>query len=162
MESFKIGKGEDQVKQLIGMAKKHPILTVIAIFIVIGTWGNVLSSFSSGSSTVPSAQAVQPTVTQASAPVNKQEAEGKLSSFMGRSKQADLVTSYEFSDSASVVYIGSAWYTMTVVQKKDFIAYVANLKEAVTGYRHLEVRDAYSNEKVAEVTSFSGSLEVYK
>jgi hypothetical protein len=39
---------------------------------------------------------------------------------------------------------------------------VGVLKKAVTGYSHFEVRDGYSNEKVAELTSFSQSIEIYK
>jgi hypothetical protein len=42
------------------------------------------------------------------------------------------------------------------------LAKVATLKKAITGYNHFEVRDAYSDEKVAEVTAFTNSLEVYK
>ena len=68
----------------------------------------------------------------------------------------------DFSDSATVVYVGPVWYTQTVAFKKDFLAKTAMLKKAVTGYGHFEVRDAHSNEKVAEVTAFSQSLEVYK
>lgn len=92
----------------------------------------------------------------------KEKAQKELDEFMSLSKKATIVTSYEFSDEASVVYVGKVWYTQTVQFKKDFIAKVATLKKAITGYKHFEVRDAYSNEKVAEVTSFSGSLEVYK
>ena len=81
---------------------------------------------------------------------------------MNIAKTAGLVSSYEFSDRATVVYADMIWYTQTVSFKKDFIAKVALLKEKITGYRHFEVRDAYSNEKLAEVTAFLGSLEVYK
>lgn len=81
---------------------------------------------------------------------------------MALGKKSGLVTSYEFSESANVVYVGPLWYTQQVPFKKDFIAKIAMLKTNITGYRHFEVRDSYSNEKVAEVTAFSGSLEVYK
>jgi hypothetical protein len=46
--------------------------------------------------------------------------------------------------------------------KKNFIAKIGSLKKAITGYSHLEVKDAYSNEKVGEITAFSQSIEVYK
>jgi hypothetical protein len=36
------------------------------------------------------------------------------------------------------------------------------LQDAMSGRHHFEVRNAHSNEKVGEVTAFSGSLEVYK
>ena len=94
--------------------------------------------------------------------VDKAAAQKELDALMNLSKQAQLVTSYEFSDTANVVYAGSAWYTQTVEFKKNFLAKVSSLKEQITGYHRFEVRDAYSNEKVAEVTAFSGSLEVYK
>jgi cytoskeletal protein RodZ len=93
---------------------------------------------------------------------DKAVAQKELDKIMSLAKQSGLVVSYEFSNSATVVYIGQVWYAQTVQFKKDFIAKIAMLKEQITGYRHLEVRDAYSNEKVAEVTAFAGSLEIYK
>lgn len=107
--------------------------------------------------TVTKAEAAKPVPTPTSASAQK-----KLADFMAKAKEATLVTSYEFSDTATVVYVGPVWYTQTATQKKDFMAYVANLKKDVTGYRHFEIHDAYSDEKVAEVTSFSGALKVYK
>jgi len=93
---------------------------------------------------------------------SKADAQKELEEFMALSKKAELVTSYEFSQSANVVYAGQVWYSQTAVQKKDFLAFVANLKEQATGYRHFEVKDAYSDELVAEVTAFGGALKVYK
>ena len=93
---------------------------------------------------------------------SKEDAQKELDNLMNIAKTAGLVSSYEFSDRATVVYADMIWYTQTVSFKKDFIAKVALLKEKITGYRHFEVRDAYSNEKLAEVTAFLGSLEVYK
>lgn len=81
---------------------------------------------------------------------------------MALGKKSGLVTAYEFSDSATVVYVGNVWYTQTVQFKKDFLASIGMLKKQITGYQHLEIRDAYSNEKVAEITAFGGSLEVYR
>lgn len=104
----------------------------------------------------PTTSSVMPTT------VNKDAAEKELKEFMDLSIKANLVESYEFSNKATVVYVGFVWYTQTVTFKKDFLAKVAMLKKAVTGYGHFEVRDARSNEKVAEVTAFSQSLEVYK
>ncbi|MFA5934551.1 MAG: hypothetical protein WC827_01535 [Candidatus Paceibacterota bacterium] len=92
----------------------------------------------------------------------KQKAQKELDSVFSLAKQAGLVTSYEFSNKANVIYVGKIWYTQTVAFKKDFLAKIATLKEKITGYHHFQVLDAYSNEKVAEVTAFSGSLEVYK
>ena len=94
--------------------------------------------------------------------VDKDKAKKDLDELMALSKKAGLVTSYEFSDSANVVYVSKLWYTQTVQFKKDFLEKVSILKESTTGYHRFEVVDAYSNDKVAEVTAFSGSLEVYK
>lgn len=105
-------------------------------------------------------QAVQ---SSSAAPViDRSAAEKELKDFMALAAKAQLVDSYEFSDMATVVYVGPMWYTQTVTLKKDFLAKVAMLKEAATGYKHFEARDAHSNEKVGEVTAFTQSLEVYK
>jgi hypothetical protein len=90
------------------------------------------------------------------------KAQKELDELIDLAKNARLVTSYEFSNKASVVYIDNVWYTQTVTFKKDFMAKIAMLKKQITGYNHFEVRDIYSNEKVAEVTAFSNSLEVYR
>ena len=81
---------------------------------------------------------------------------------MDTAEKAALVSSYEFSDSERVIYVTDAWYSMTAAFKKDFLAKVAMLQEAISGRHFFEVRDDHSNEKVGEVTAFSGSLEVYK
>lgn len=51
---------------------------------------------------------------------------------------------------------------MPVQQKKDFLTSLSSMKKVATGYHRMEVRDTYSNEKVAEVTAFSGSVEILK
>ena len=91
-----------------------------------------------------------------------ENAQKELTEFMDIAKKAGLVKSYEFSETAAVVFIDKTWYVQPVTFKKDFLAKVAMLKKSITGFKHFEIRDAYSNEKVAEVTSFTGSLEVYK
>lgn len=75
---------------------------------------------------------------------------------------ATLVSSSEFSETDRVIYVTDTWYSMTVSFKKDFLAKVATLQDAISGKHFFEVRDEHSNEKVGEVTAFSGSLEVYK
>ncbi|MFA6105347.1 MAG: hypothetical protein WC725_01960 [Patescibacteria group bacterium] len=92
----------------------------------------------------------------------KEEAQKELDELINLGKQAGLFDSYEFSKTASVVYVGPAWYSQKVTFKKDILAKLAMLKEEITGFKHLEIRDVQSNEKVAEVTAFGGSLEVYK
>lgn len=103
---------------------------------------------------------VEAPIVQTTRPVA--EAQKELDDFIDLTKRAGLVDSYEFSKTASVVYIGPVWYSQKVTFKKDFVAKIAMLKKEITGYSHFEVRDAQSNEKVAEVTAFSSSIEIYK
>lgn len=86
----------------------------------------------------------------------------ELTEYMTLAKKAGLIKSYEFSKMKNVVYADSVWYSQTVSFKQDFITKISTLKESITGYHWFEVRDAYSNEKLAEVTAFSGSIEIYK
>ena len=106
--------------------------------------------------------AVADTKEEASNTQSKEDAQKELDEVMKLAQTSGLVTSYEFSEKANVVYVGKIWYTQTVAFKKDFMGKVAGLKKTITGYHRFEVLDTYSNEKVAEVTAFSGSLEVYK
>lgn len=102
---------------------------------------------------------------QTKAPTNstsKVQAQKDLDDIMSLMIRAHVVKSYEFSNSANVVYVDYVWYSQDVTFKKDCLAKIAMLKDAITGYRHFEMRDAYSNELVAEVTAFSSSLEVYR
>ncbi|MFA5022511.1 MAG: hypothetical protein WC508_05540 [Patescibacteria group bacterium] len=118
---------------------------------------------------VPSKPAEQPKTETAQAAADstvdsqdKAAAQKELDEVMALAKKSGLVSSYEFSNSATVVYVGQVWYTQTVQFKKDFMAKIAMLKKRITGYQHFEVRDANSDEKVGEVTAFGGSLKVYK
>lgn len=78
------------------------------------------------------------------------------------SQQAQLVSSYDFSQATRVIYVTDVWFAMTVTFKKDFLAKVAMLQNAIGGRHSFEVRHELSNEKVGEVRAFAGSLEVYK
>jgi hypothetical protein len=140
--------------------RRHPVWSGVIVFLVVGLIGSNLS----GSKGEPVSATPAPVKEEASsAPsVSKAEAQKELEHIMDLSKQVNFATSYEFSDSASVVYAGSGWYAQDVAFKKNFLAKVGALKKAITGYQHFEVRDAKSNEKVGEITAFSGSLEVYK
>jgi hypothetical protein len=73
-----------------------------------------------------------------------------------------LVSSYALSETERVIYVTDLWNSVTVAFKKDFLAKVAMLQEAISGRHFFEVRNEHSNAKVGEVTAFSGSLEVYK
>ncbi len=134
------------------------VFIVLAILIVV-----INPAGNKDKGTQQKTQNPSPTATTASSnATQKAQAQKELDDIMALGKKAGLVVSYEFSDRASVVFIGATWYTQTVAFKKDFMAKVATLKKAITGYQHFEVRDAYSNEKVGEVTALTGSLEVYK
>lgn len=127
----------------------------VILFILFGITGG----------TKPPENNTQPATNQANEETKtaqKESAQKELSTLIDLSKKANLVVSYEFSNSASVVYIGPIWYTQTVAFKKDFIAKIGILKKQITGYTNFEVRDAYSNEKVGEITAFSQSIEIYK
>ena len=149
---------------------KHPICTVIILLFVFVFFVSMASSPTvnsdiSSNSNISETSKVKPkdqTQNTNSNSISKTDAEKQLAEIISLGKKAGLITSYEFSNTANVIYIGSVWYTQTVSFKKDLMAKISILKEVATGYRHYEVRDAYSNEKVAEVTAFSGSLEVYK
>jgi hypothetical protein len=111
--------------------------------------------------------AVAPTPTPvADNSASKVQAQKDLDDLMALSEKANLVHSYDFSDTARVIYIDSVWYTQDVQFKKDFLAKVDTILIRLYGNKNpwewFQVKDAYSNEKVAEVTAFSGSLEVYK
>jgi len=94
--------------------------------------------------------------------ISKEKAQKELKDFMETAKQAKIISSYEFSDTENVVYVDSMWYAQKVDFKKDIIAKIGLLKKVLTGYTHFEARDSYSNEKVAEITAFSQSVEIYK
>jgi len=135
-------------------------ITVIVLVALTGI--SMLFSEEPVASTPTPTPAVKEAATPTEPTLSKEQAQKELDSIMDLGKKSGLVTSYEFSNSASVVYVGNIWYTQTVQQKKDFIAYVGLRKKAITGYSHFEVRDGHSNEKVAELTAFTSSIEVYK
>ena len=95
--------------------------------------------------------------------ISKEDAQKEFTRLMDLSKQSGLVKSHEMSDDVSLkIYVGDVWYTQDVQFKKDMVAKFSTLQEAIYGRHRLEVRDAYSNEKLAEVTAFSGSIEIFK
>lgn len=151
--------------------KSHPVAFIVwVVFLAIVII--IILAPDNGSKNQPSNTSVSQTTKQSTpqkqttstliSQEDKEKAKKELDEVINLSKKANLVSSYEFSDRASIVYVDSMWYTQTVQFKKDFMAKIAILKEKITGYRHFEVKDTYSNEKVGEVTAFSGSLEVYK
>ncbi|OGN01384.1 MAG: hypothetical protein A3B91_03670 [Candidatus Yanofskybacteria bacterium RIFCSPHIGHO2_02_FULL_41_29] len=145
--------------------RKRVTVTTIAVTIFIGIIGAATDDSKNISpvQNQPVNTVSQPTATPTASPtMSKEAAQKELNEVMDLAKRAGLVISYEFSDRASVVYAGATWYTQTVAFKKDFMAKIATLKKAITGYQHFEVKDAYSDEKVGEVTSFLGDIKVYK
>lgn len=149
----RVGKNNNQLV-LVGF------ISVIVIFL---TFGYLLKNKKPESNNnIPSASQLNIQESPEQPSLTKEQAQNELNEIMDLGKQSGLIHSYEFSNRATVVYADYGWYSQTVAFKKDFLAKVATLKKAITGYNHFEVRDAYSDEKVAEVTSFMGSLEVYK
>ena len=102
---------------------------------------------------------VKPQVSQAS----KDEAMKEFKRLMDLSIASGLVKSYEMTkDTPLKIFVSKIWYTQEVQFKKDMVAKFSTLQQTIYGRRRLEVRDAFSNEKVAEVTAFSGSIEILK
>jgi hypothetical protein len=141
--------------------ESHQILTIVvgaAIFAIVGT--TAMSQ---------SAGAPQPLEANAKAgqggsstSLSAADAAAQFKDLMDTGEKAGLVSSYDFSNTERVIYVTDVWYSMTVAFKKDFLAKVAMLQEAISGHHYFEVRNEHSNEKVGEVTAFSGSLEVYR
>jgi hypothetical protein len=150
----------------LSLGRNVKIGIVIVLLVLVGatldTKSNDVAITSQPVATQPAVKTNTPPSNEVVPTISKTEAEKELTEVMDLAKKAKLVSSYEFSDKASVVYIDNVWYTQKVDFKKDFLAKIATLKKAITGYNHFEVRDAYSDEKVAEVTAFTNSLEVYK
>ncbi len=95
-------------------------------------------------------------------PEQKQKDLQTLKETMAILTENKLATSYEFSENANVVYVSGKWYGLTAQEKKELLTSIGNVKDVATGYRWFEVRDAYSDELVAKVTAFTGSVEIYK
>jgi hypothetical protein len=143
--------------------ESHPTLTaasaLVLIAIAVGIWKSEPAPQSAAQepgmtgSTAQSASSTTPSATDASA---------EFKNLMETAENAALVSSYEFSNSTRVIYVTDAWNSLTVQFKKDFLAKVAMLQDAMSGKHHFEVRNEHSNEKVGEVTAFTASLEVYK
>lgn len=125
---------------------------------ILGVIMLVIGYNSLGTDTPSTPQPAQATVS----PEAKQNALKQLKDVLGVAMENGLVTTYEFSDSANVIYVSNLWYTSTVQSKQEFLNSISRIKEQATGYHRFEVRHAQSNEKVAEVTAFSGAVEIYK
>jgi len=145
------------------------ILLIIGVATLPST--ETLAPVAIAPATTQAQNSAKPTVAPISTPItdnnaSKAEAQKEMDDLMALSEKADLVHSYEFSNTARVIYVNSVWYTQDVQFKKDFLAKVdtilIKLEGNETPWEWFQVKDAYSNEKVAEVTAFSGSLEVYK
>jgi len=138
----------------------------LAIFFGIGIVGTLFDD-TPRSTPTPSApvvkeepkEEVKPQVSQAS----KDEAMKEFERLMDLSKVSGLVKSYEMTEDTPLkIFVSKIWYTQEVQFKKDMLAKFSSLQQTIYGRHRLEVRDAYSNEKLAEVTTFSGSIELYK
>lgn len=153
--------------QNVSWFRRHPYVTGATLLVL------AIIAIPSGNDSKPQAQVATSEVkteVQASSTeqtLSKEQAQKELDEFMKLAVQAQVVTSYDFKEIAKNTYrwdifVGKNWYVQTVAQKKDFIGYIAMRKKAITGYSNFKLNDAYTNEKVGEVTSFSQSIEVYK
>lgn len=137
----------------------------LAIFFGIGLIGTIFDDTPRPTPT-PTQEVKTETPKETATPkpsVSKEEAQKEFDRLMELSKKSGLVTSYEMSAETPLkIFVSKVWYTQEVSFKKDMIAKFSSLEQAIYGRHRLEVRDAYSNEKVAEVTAFSGAFEVYK
>ncbi|MFA6608295.1 MAG: hypothetical protein WCT07_00040 [Candidatus Paceibacterota bacterium] len=150
--------------QSVSWIRKHPYITgaVLLTLVIVTVPSKTVTQPAQVVSTPQPKQVATTTPT-----LSKEQAQKELDAIMGTAVKAQLVTSYDFKEIANNTYkwdifVGKNWYVQTVKQKKDFVAYIAIRKKAITGFSHFELHDAYTNEKVAEVTSFSQSIEVYK
>lgn len=149
--------------QNVSWIRRHPYITGAVLLILL-----IVAIPSKDETKQPQVSTSQTEQASSTTPtLSKEQAQTELDEIMSAAVKAQLVTSYDFKEIANNVYrwdifVGKNWYTQTVKQKKDFIAYIAIRKKSITGYSHFELHDAYTNEKVAEVTSFSQSIEVYK
>lgn len=137
---------------------------ILAVLFIIGFIGSLFDD-SSAPAPTQQAQSEKQEVAKAQEPssTDRATALAEFEKLMDMSKQAGLVKSYEMDESTSLkIYADKAWYTQDVTFKKDMLAKLSTLEQTIYGRHRLEVRDAYSNEKLAEVTSFSGSIEIYK
>lgn len=138
----------------------------LAIFFGIGLVGTIFDDTPPRpvTTSTPEVKQEAPKETETAKPtISKEEAQKEFDRLMDLSKQSGLVKSYEMSaDTSLKIFVSKLWYTQEVSFKKDMIAKFSSLEQAIYGRHRLEVRDAFSNEKVAEVTAFSGSFEVYK
>lgn len=145
---------------------KRTWFIVLAIFFGIGFIGTLFDDTPRPTPT-PSApvvkeepkEEVKPQVSQAS----KDETMKEFKRLMDLSIASGLVKSYEMTkDTPLKIFVSKIWYTQEVQFKKDMVAKFSTLQQTIYGRHRLEVRDAFSNEKVAEVTAFSGSIEILK
>ena len=137
-------------KKQVEPTKQDIAIVMVGLFVLVGVW-----------ITNPTSNTTSPEKTTVSTE-DKQKALKNFTDSLNLMKEGGIITSYDFSETSNVIYVSTGWYTMPVQQKKDFLTSLSSMKQVATGYHRLEVRDAYSNEKVAEVTALSGSVEILK
>lgn len=60
------------------------------------------------------------------------------------------------------LYVDTGWYYLKVDQKKNLVAKFSQIKQKITSYKNIKFKDSNTGDIIAEVTSFNGSVEVYK
>lgn len=152
----KVDKTKEELEEKLNNDRKYfPFILVgILVFFAIVV-SNIEGDTSSNKSTTSSDKKVI-------SAEEKQKAWKNFVDSLNLMKEGGIISSYDFSETSNVIYVSTGWYTMPVQQKKDFLTSLSVMKEVATGYHRFEVRDAYSNELVAEVKGFSGAVEIYK
>ena len=136
----------------VSLKKLH--IGAIILFVIWFFWSM------SGDTNSPSPETTQSTQTQT---ISKEDAQKEFNRLMNLSKQSGLVKSYEMNENTSLkIFVSNIWYSQEVQFKKDMLAKFSSLQQSIYGRHRLEVRDANSNEKLAEITAFSGGIEIYK
>jgi hypothetical protein len=145
------------MRALRAWIESHKTLTILAC-------GCLLAAVAMAARSEPTAATEDSETARTPSPedtLSAADASAQFKDLMDTAEEADLISSYQFSETGRVIYVTGVWYSQTVGFKKDFLAKVAMLQEAITGHHYFGVRNDQSNEKVGEVTAFSGSIEVY-
>jgi len=86
---------------------------------------------------------------------------------MDLAKSAKVVSSYNWivdGDKKIGLEVSAdrGWYITKADIKKNLLIKIGQLKKEITGYQNFKITDAYSGEVVGEISSFSGSVELYR
>ena len=86
----------------------------------------------------------------------------KLKAFLDTNIESGLVHSYKFSEYERVAYVKPQWYLLDVDFKKKFLSVIRFYLGELVGQERFDIRDYRSNELLAEATTFTGTIKIYK